>query len=57
MNITINPGMTTVREPTGAGGLLLPFRIYNGVDVMDSTGICTLIFTDGAWQQMGGSWD
>jgi hypothetical protein len=38
---------------------LLPFRVYNDSDdsYYDSTGLCTLIFTDGAWQQQGGAWD
>jgi len=37
---------------------LYPFRFrYNGVDVIDNTGICTLIFTDGNWKQTGGAWD
>ena len=40
-------------------GTLLPFRVYNDSDdsYYDSTGLCTLIFTDGAWQQQGGAWD
>jgi hypothetical protein len=41
-------------------GTLLPFSVYDNSD--DSYygsigGICTLIFTDGAWQQSGGAWE
>jgi hypothetical protein len=39
---------------------LLPFRVYDYSDesYYDSfSNICTLIFTDGAWQQSGGAWD
>lgn len=44
---------------TGTDGLLFPFRIYNDVDstYYDSHAFCTMIFTDGAWQQSGGAWD
>jgi hypothetical protein len=40
-------------------GTLLPFSVYDNSD--DSYygnigGFCTLIFTDGAWQQSGGAW-
>jgi hypothetical protein len=40
-------------------GTLLPFSVYDNSD--DSYygnigGFCTLIFTDGAWQQTGGAW-
>ena len=40
-------------------GTLLPFGVYDNSD--DSYygnigGFCTLIFTDGAWQQTGGAW-
>ena len=42
---------------TGQDALLSPFRLFNGTDYIDSTGMCTLIFTDGAWQQQGGAWD
>jgi hypothetical protein len=40
------------------GSTLLPFRVYENSndDYYDSTGLCTLIFTDGAWQQQGGAW-
>lgn len=40
-------------------GLLYPFRIFNDANASyyDSRAFCTLIFTDGAWQQSGGSWD
>jgi hypothetical protein len=36
---------------------LLPFRWYNGDSVLDNSGMTTIIFTDGAWQQQGGYWD
>jgi hypothetical protein len=39
---------------------LFPFRVYDYSDdnYYDSVGgLCTLIFTDGAWQQTGGAWD
>jgi hypothetical protein len=44
---------------TGTNGILFPFRIFNGANAsyFDSGAFCTLIFTDGAWQQSGGSWD
>ena len=44
---------------TLTGATLLPFRIYenSGDGFYDGTGLCTLIFTDGAWQQNGGAWD
>jgi hypothetical protein len=37
---------------------LAPFRVYEYAndDYYNSTGMCTLIFTDGAWQQQGGAW-
>jgi len=40
-------------------GTLYPFRIFNDANATyyDSRAFCTLIFTDGAWQQSGGSWD
>jgi hypothetical protein len=41
-------------------GTLLPFRIYENSGegyYSNIGGICTLIFTDGAWQQSGGAWD
>jgi hypothetical protein len=41
-------------------GTLFPFRVYDHSDdnYYDSVGgFCTLIFTDGAWQQQGGAWD
>ncbi len=43
----------------GTSGLLIPFKIFNDANAtyFDSRGFCTLIFTDGAWQQQGGSWD
>ena len=43
----------------GTSGLLIPFKIFNDANASyyDSRGFCTLIFTDGAWQQQGGSWD
>jgi hypothetical protein len=43
----------------GYNGGLYPFRILNDANAsyFDSRGFCTLIFTDGAWQQSGGSWD
>lgn len=43
----------------GSSGLLVPFKTFNDANVsyFDSRGFCTLIFTDGAWQQSGGSWD
>ncbi len=43
----------------GTDGLLFPFRIFNDANssYFDSHAFCTLIFTDGAWQQSGGSWD
>ena len=56
-NVGVSVANFRTSDFTGEGGSLLPFRIYNGVDVMDNTGICTLIFTDGAWQQTGGAWD
>jgi len=40
-------------------GTLLPFGVYDNSDdsYYDNIGgICTLIFTDGAWQQTGGAW-
>ena len=44
---------------TLTGATLLPFRIYenSGDGFYEGTGLCTLIFTDGAWQQNGGAWD
>jgi hypothetical protein len=39
---------------------LLPFRVYDYSDdsYYDNIGgFCTLIFTDGAWQQTGGAWE
>jgi hypothetical protein len=39
---------------------LFPFRVYDYSDdsYYDSVGgFCTLIFTDGAWQQTGGAWE
>jgi hypothetical protein len=36
---------------------LLPFRWYNGDSVLDNSGMTTIIFTDGCWQQQGGYWD
>jgi len=44
---------------TLTGATLLPFRIYenSGDGFYEGTGLCTLIFTDGAWQQTGGAWD
>jgi hypothetical protein len=36
---------------------LLPFRWYNGDSVLDNSGMTTILFTDGAWQQQGGYWD
>ena len=48
-----------VNGSENTGGLLLPFRVYDYSDesYYDSFGnICTLIFTDGAWQQTGGAW-
>ena len=41
---------------TGTNGTMFPFRWYDGTGYIDNTGMCTLIFTDGAWQQQGGSW-
>lgn len=43
----------------GTDGLLFPFRVFNNANAsyFDSGAFCTLIFTDGAWQQSGGSWD
>jgi hypothetical protein len=43
----------------GSSGLLVPFKTFNDANAtyFDSRGFCTLIFTDGAWQQSGGSWD
>ena len=41
---------------TGTNGTMFPFRWYDGTSYLDNTGMCTLIFTDGAWQQQGGSW-
>jgi len=43
----------------GTSGLLILFKIFNDANAtyFDSRGFCTLIFTDGAWQQSGGSWD
>ncbi len=43
----------------GTTGQLFPFRIFNDADssYYNSRAFCTLIFTDGAWQQQGGSWD
>ncbi len=40
-------------------GTLVPFRVYenSGDAFYDNTGMCTLIFTDGAWQQTGGGWN
>jgi hypothetical protein len=49
-----------VNGSENTGGLLLPFRVYDYSDesYYDSfSNICTLIFTDGAWQQSGGAWD
>jgi hypothetical protein len=40
-------------------GTLSPFSVYDNSDdsYYDNIGgICTLIFTDGAWQQSGGAW-
>ena len=56
-NVGVSVANFRTSDFTGAGGALLPFRIYNGVGVIDSTGLCTLIFTDSAWQQTGGAWD
>jgi len=44
---------------TGTDGLLFPFRIFNSANAsfVDSLAFCTIIFTDGAWQQSGGAWD
>lgn len=56
-NVGVNVANFRTSDFTGESGPLLPFRIYNGVDLMNSTGICTLIFTDSAWQQTGGAWD
>ena len=56
-NVGVSVANFRMADFTGTGGSLLPFRIYNGVDLMDSTGMCTLIFTDNAWQQSGGAWD
>jgi len=38
---------------------LAPFRVYEYAndEYYNSTGMCTLIFTDGAWQQQGGAWE
>jgi hypothetical protein len=40
-------------------GTLLPFSVYDNSDSSyygNIGGFCTLIFTDGAWQQSGGAW-
>lgn len=57
-NVYVYVDHSRVAGTTGSG-LLLPFRVYenSGDAFYDSTGQCTLIFTDGAWQQTGGAWD
>lgn len=49
--------LTGLTSPTNA--TLLPFKTYNDANAsyVDNAGFCTLIFTDGHWQQSGGSWD
>jgi hypothetical protein len=48
-----------VNGSQNTGGFLIPFRVYenSGEAYYDTVGFCTLIFTDGAWQQTGGAWD
>lgn len=58
-NVFVDVGNYRVGGFNGANGGLYPFRIFNDADssYYDSRGFCTLIFTDGAWEQNGGSWD
>jgi hypothetical protein len=58
-NVSVTIANYRIGGGTGIDGLLLPFRIFNDANAsyVDSSAFCTLIFTDGAWQQSGGSWD
>jgi hypothetical protein len=58
-NVSVDVGNYRVGGFNGTNGGLYPFRILNDANAsyFDSRGFCTLIFTDGAWQQSGGSWD
>ena len=57
-NVSVSVANARVGGNT-TGAELLPFRIYehSGDGFYEGTGLCTLIFTDGAWQQSGGAWD
>ena len=61
VTVAANVGVTVANYRTasftGTGGALVPFRVTNGDTTWDGTGLCTLIFTDGAWQQNGGLWN
>jgi len=58
-NVSVDVGNYRVGGFNGANGILFPFRIFNDANASyyDSGAFCTLIFTDGAWEQSGGSWD
>ncbi len=58
-DVNVNVANYRIDGSAGTDGLLFPFRIFNGANAtyFDSGAFCTLIFTDGAWQQSGGSWD
>jgi hypothetical protein len=58
-DVNVNVANYRIDGSAGTDGLLFPFRIFNGANAsyFDSGAFCTLIFTDGAWQQNGGSWD
>lgn len=58
-NVSVDVGNYRVGGFNGTNGGLYPFRILNDADATyyDSRAFCTLIFTDGAWEQSGGSWD
>jgi len=58
-NVGVTVATYRIGGGTGTNGLLYPFRIFNDANAsyVDSQAFCTLIFTDGAWQQSGGSWN
>ena len=58
-NIAVWVDNARANNANGTNWLMLPFRRWdnNIGDFAFTDGICTLIFTDGAWQATGAVWD
>ena len=56
VDVDVVVGNARTVTASGTDWTLYPFRATDTAGTSDSD-ICTLIFTDGAWQMRGGLWD